>query len=123
MRYLAFDIGSTFLKGGVLDLDEADWTNLSATALEEKFARDAAGRRASQGQSQTRIPPGVSSMKSVRSNFAVVTGTVKGSVVAPANDGTVLPFGSRTKAIWKIGWWLRSREGWRCSTIFSKGTS
>jgi tRNA A-37 threonylcarbamoyl transferase component Bud32 len=51
------------LNARVLDLDEAAWTNLSATALEEKFAQDAASRRTSQGQSQTRIPPGVYGFK------------------------------------------------------------
>jgi serine/threonine protein kinase/signal peptidase I len=51
------------LDARVLDLDEAAWTHLSATALEEKFAQDAASRRTSQGLSQTRIPPGVYGFK------------------------------------------------------------
>ena len=51
------------LDARVLDLDDAAWTNLSATALEEKFAQDAASHRTSQGQSQTRIPPGIYGFK------------------------------------------------------------
>lgn len=53
----------TILDMGVLDLDVAAWDKLSASALEEKFAREAAGKRASQRRSETRLPPGVYGFK------------------------------------------------------------
>jgi len=51
------------LDARLLELEQSDWTNLSAAALEEKFAQDATVRRTSQNRSETRILPGVYGFK------------------------------------------------------------